>query len=353
MEKRTKNKNDKKSKEQKEPLLLVKPTKWFGLDSLHISLIALVIILIGLSISLSAFRPGPVILNCPYGITSNDTCVTLNSSISNVLLAAEKTLASYSLINSSLSLLPYYSLVNEAKVSYMPNLNEWFVTIPYKNPYDTNQIYNTSMIINASNYSLKSFYLQSFNPVYSTQNHVVALGTISLYGKTECTQKEPIPVYLFVDPYAPGAIQSMYDAYNASIKYGNKINMSYKFIFTGFALKYYKNYGINKTQTVGESLFCASEQQNKFLAFLKNYSILFNGAPMDNATLTQIASGSGLNMSAYNSCMQTSSEVLEKQALLSTFYGIQTSPTFIINCKYMTIPETLNYSLDYVINSIH
>jgi protein-disulfide isomerase len=350
--KKNKNKIEYK-KEQKEPFLLVKSVKWFGLDTLHILLIALVLILIGLSISLSEFRPGPVIINCPYGITQNYTCINLNNSSSNVLLAAERVLASYSLINSSLSLLPYYSLVNEAKISYMSNLNEWYVSIPYINPFIKNQIFNVSIILNASNYTLKSFNIQTFKPLYNSQNRVISLGTISLYGKTECTQKTPIPIYLFVDPYAPGALQSMYDAYNTTVKYGNKVNMSYKFIFTGYALKYYKSAGVNETQTVGESLFCASQQPNKFDAFLKNYSILFNNYPLSNVTLTQIASGSGLNMSKYDLCMQNSSEILRNQALLSDFYGVETTPTFIVNCKYMTIPQTLNDTLGYVFNSIN
>ncbi|MGC8649002.1 MAG: DsbA family protein [Candidatus Micrarchaeia archaeon] len=355
MEKKTK-KNENKiehNKEHKEPLLLVKPVKWLGLDTLHILLIVLVLILIGLSFSLSEFKPGPVVLNCPYGINSNYTCINLNSSSSNALLSAERVLASYSLINSSLSLLPYYSLVNEAKISYMPNLNEWYVSIPYLNPFIKNQIFNASIILDASNYSLESFNIQTFKPLYSSQNRVVSLGTISLYGKTECTQKTPIPIYLFVDPYAPGALQSMYDAYNTTLEYGNKVNMSYKFIFTGYALKYYKSAGITETQTVGESLFCASQQQNKFEAFLKNYSILFNDYPLSNTTLTQIAMGSGLNMSNYNLCMQNSTEVLRNQALLSSFYGVETTPTFIVDCKYMTIPQTLNDTLDYVFNSIN
>lgn len=344
-------KSKKNEVKKKEPILLIKPIKWFGLDSLHVLLIALVIVLVALSIALASFKPGSTLINCPYGVSTNNTCVTPQYNSSQALLASEKVLASYSLINSSLSLLPYYSLVNESKVLYIPNQSDWLTIIPFKDPLADNKILNLSILLN-ENLSLKSVYIQSFNPISSTQNHVAAFGAVSIYGKTACNETTPIPVYLILDPYATGALNSIYKAINASSQYGNEINMSYKFVFTGYALKFYNEYGINRTQIVGKSLFCASQQPNKFKAFINNYSILFSGLPISESMLNQVATGSGLNMSKYNSCMLNSSQILQNQALLTNFYGISTTPTFIVNCKYATIPETLNNAINYTLKNI-
>ncbi|MGC8680100.1 MAG: DsbA family protein [Candidatus Micrarchaeia archaeon] len=339
----------KKEAKKQEPVLLVKSTKFFGLDSLHILLIALVIILIALTISILSFKPGPTILNCPYGVSNNSTCITPKYTTNQVLLASEKVLASYSLINSSLSLIPYYSLVNESKVLYIPNQSEWLTIIPFKDPLAENKTFNLSILLN-NNLSLKSVYIQSFNPLYSTSNHVSAFGVVSINGKTACNIVKPIPIYLIVDPYATGALNSIYKAINASNKYGNSINISYKFIFTGFAMKYYNSYGVAQTQLVGKSLFCASQQPKEFKAFISNYSIVFDGEPLSESILNQVAMGSGLNMSKYNACMLNSSAVLQNQALLANFYNITTTPTFVVNCKYETIPETLDNAINYALN---
>jgi hypothetical protein len=57
---------------RKEPVFIVKPAlKNFGLDYLHIILIALVIILIALAFALSTFKQGTIITNCQNSTTSS------------------------------------------------------------------------------------------------------------------------------------------------------------------------------------------------------------------------------------------------------------------------------------------
>jgi len=74
-----------KASKNKEPVFIVKPAlKRGGLDYLHISLIALVIVLIALAFSLAFFKQGTVVKNCYYGVV-NGTCATQQYNSSQVL----------------------------------------------------------------------------------------------------------------------------------------------------------------------------------------------------------------------------------------------------------------------------
>ncbi len=341
------------AKKQNEPILLVKPaSRMFGLDYLHVSLIVLVIILIGLAFALSGFKPGPTLTNCPYGVSNGSVCANTVHSSSQVLSAAEMILASYSATNSSLSLIPYYSLINKINVSYAPSLKEWLVVVPYIDPLANNQMFYMSLLLYDSNLSLATPFIQSLRPITPTQNQAVALGTISIYGKSLCSYNTPIQVYDIVDPYAPGSIQSFYTGINATKEYGNKINVTYKVVFTGFAIDKYKNFGINQTQAVGESLWCASKQPQYFQAYLNNFTILYTYNPLPNTTMSQFAAGAGMNMTQYNACMLRAPQVLNAQALLTQFYGITITPAYIVNCKYLTLPQTLNDAIGYSLGQI-
>ena len=184
----------------REPVFMVRPAlKRGGLDYLHISLIALVIVLIALALSLSYFKQGTVIKNCSYGI-ANGTCSMPQDNASQVLGAAEKILAGYAYVNSSISLLPYYSEPDKANVSYIQSQNAWLVKMPYTNPLLGNNTYYFSMLISGSNLSLVQSFYQNTIPPQQTNNSVVSFGTVQIAGKVACQTKEPIPVYLITGP---------------------------------------------------------------------------------------------------------------------------------------------------------
>lgn len=343
-----KGKENKKGNHTKEPLMIVRPAvrRW-GLDYLHVSLIILVIILIAFAFALSAFKPGPVYANCPAGIV-NGTCVGPSHTSAEALAAGESVLAAYAPVNTSLSLLAYYSSPNEGNASYMANTSEWLVQIPYLNPFSGGKN-ELTMLLYDSNLSLVRPFLQTAAPGQPTKNRVVSLGVVQLSGKSLCTSKTPVPVYGIIDPYAPGATSSMFTGINASKTYGSSINMSYKIVFTGYAVDKYASYGINETQELGAYVWCASGQP-QFKAFLENYSLVFDGNPLSSLTLYQTAQGSGLNMSQLGSCLNNAPSALIAQSKLAQFYNITTTPTFVINCKYATIPQTLSDAIPYVLN---
>ena len=334
-------------KSNSEPVMIVRPAiKSLGLDYLHVSLIVLVIILIGLAFALSTFKGVTLQSGCSYGTASNGICVTPQHTSSQAIGAAEQVIASYELTNSSLSLLPYYSEPNLANVSYLNNQSEWLVVVPYIYPGNVSQTFYLSMLFYDSNLSLVRPFLQIPKSPYSTQNKALAYGVLGIAGKTACKTVAPITVYSFIDPYAPGAINGLYSAINASNKFRDKINMSYEIIFSSYAANLYKGYGVNRTQQNGLDLWCATRQP-RFSAYLANYSLLFTGVPLDNGTLNQIAIGSGLNMTEFTSCLTTAPQKLDAQGIFASYYNIQTTPLYVVNCQYQTIPQTLNNAIQY------
>jgi len=335
-----------KTKERKTakvgPVYIVKPAfRHGGLDYLHISLIAFAVIMIALAFALSSFK---TTLICDYGAV-NSTCITPGHNSTQVLGAAERILASYSTLNTTLSLLPYYALVNRSTVAYLSNTSDWIVVVPYINPF-TNETLNFSMLIRDSNLSLIMPFQQSIAPLSYSNNRVIALGTISLYGRTDCASSTPIPVYSITDPYSPGALQSILKATNTSKKYDGKVNMTYYFIFTGNSAQLYHTYGVNQTQLIGAYLACATEQK-KLGAFVSNLSTAFQGYPLSALTLSQVAASSYLNTSILTTCLKTIYLPLEYQAKFAAFYNITQTPTFIINCRYQAIPQTLDEAINY------
>lgn len=334
------------------PVYIIRPAfKNFGLDYLHISLIALVVILVALAFALSAFKPGVVIQNCAYGAV-NGTCVMPRHNGTQALAAASRALASYATVNTSLSLLPYYALINRSTAAYLLGQGEWFVTIPSRNPFD-NTLFNFSVLLYDSNLSLAYSYYPAIKPVLYTNDTVVAPGVVGMYGKSLCTTSEPVPVYAITDPYATGAMPALYAALNATERYGTAINMSYYFIFGGSAIRFYGGYGQDTTQLLGRYLSCASKQSaGSFRAFLSNLSIAYMGVPLYNNTLYDVAQGSSLNMSSFGACMTDSVSSLNRQAQLASFYNIIATPEFVLNCKYATIPQTLDAAINYSVNQV-
>ena len=355
MAKTTRTNGSAKAKEHGEPVFVVKrATKFGGLDYIHISLIILVVILIGLAFALSTYKDNVIIKNCEYGI-ANATCLQPTYNQSDAIGSAERILASYSSSTGSIAIVPYYSLVNESKASYIPSSNSWLVEFPYVDPLDNNTMFNASMLLNGSTLQLEGSFLGIPRPKSLTQNKVVAEGAIAIDGKTACNTTEPIPVYSITDPYATGSLGSLADGINASSKFGNKINVSYYFIYTDPSIALYGKYGIGKTQALGEYLFCASKQPGKFGNFTSIVRGEFSGTPLLNITLNDTAIEAGMNMSEFGSCLSNSPIALDYQSRLAAYYNVTQTPTYIVNCRYQTLPETLgnaiNYSLEHNIAS--
>ena len=338
----------------KEPVFIVKPAlKNYGLDYLHITLIALVIILVSVAFALSTFKQGVVVTNCQYGSNSTGNCNATVHNSTQALGAAERYLAAYSNVNTSLSLIPYYALVNRSQVSYLPQSKKWLVIVPYIDPLAKNTIFNISLLLYDSNLSLAGSFQQTLSPAIPTNNSVVALGTVNLYGEAACKTSTPIPVYVITDPYAPGVINALNTTINAAKQYGNKINVTYYFIFSGYSINYYKGYGLAQTQALGMYMDCASRQQEKFPQFLSNLSIAYSGAPLDNQTLYQIELGSGLNTTVFSGCMQNVTRTLNIQAQFASLYHIISTPSVIVNCRYSTLPQTLDDALNYSLKNLN
>ena len=339
-------------KGNKEPVFIVKSAlKHGGLDYLHISLIALVVILIALAFSLAYFKPAAIVKNCQYGIM-NGTCVTPQYNSSQVLAAAGKVLANYANVNSSLSLLPYYSEPNNANVSYLPAEDQWVVNIPYIDPFAQSETFYISMMLSGKNLSLIKSYLESINPGQSGNNTVVSLGTVQIGGKVFCQDAAPFPVYMITDPYAPGAFAGIAKADNLSKEYPGKLNVSYDFIFTNYSSSFYTGYGVQQTQLLGEYLYCAANQ-DMVASYSANITKVFNGRPLSNVTLYETAIGSGLNATALSTCMSSSTSTLDYQAKLASFYGIVQTPQLVVNCRYSSIPETVDYAINYTIGKLN
>ncbi len=292
--------------QDKQPVMIVRPAiKSLGLDYLHISLVALVIILAALAFSLSTFKSS-TLTNCPYGVSANGMCITPIHNSMQALNAAESAIASYSTVNTTFNLLPYYSLPNQSMVSYLANQSAWYIVMPYVDPLAGNSIQYYSLTLRDSNLSVLQSYISSLNPPFISPNRVTSFGVVTIDQKTQCTlsSNAVMPVYSFIDPFAPGAIQGIRASLNATHAFGSRINNTYEFIFTNYSSRYYPGYGINQTQQTGKDLFCASLQP-RFNAYLANYSILFAGAPLQNATLNQVAIGSGLNILPCNILSKT------------------------------------------------
>ncbi len=342
------NSKTQKKENKTKPIFLVKATKIGGIDYLHISLIALVIILIALAFAFAKLKPINTCYNLNnsvnYGI-SNNSCVKLEHNNTQVLNAVEKLLAGYATVNSTFSLLPYYSYVNDSKIYYLENANKYFVEIPFKDPFISNKTLNFSMLLNGSNLALINTFTQSLIQPKNTNNKVVHFGVVKLAGKVACATSNTIPIYLFNDPYSVSALSSLFNAINISKKNPN-INMSYYFIFGLSSIKFYNSYGTYKTQLFGQYLACSS-QQPEFYAFLSNISKLFSGSPLSNYTLYQTAYGSGLNTSQLNTCITNSTNLLTKESNLAKFYNIVSVPEFVINCEYTSLPQTLINAVNY------
>ena len=261
-------------------------------------------------------------------------------------LQAEKILASYANLNSSLSLLPYLSDVNEANASYLQSSKQWYVSIPYVGPLN-GKTYLFGVILDDANLSDYSTLAQATNPPSISQNYVISQGVIRLYSPTSCTAaNNSVPVYWFLDPYAPGAIQYLHNATGLEQRFGNKVNLSIKVLTTQYTVAIANNYGLNNTLQLGKYLLCASTQRN-FTEFVNAINATYQDNYMPAYLIQQLAGQSGLNLTSLNACVASSQSLINAQFTLAQHYNITSSSAVLTSCQYLSIPQTAQDAVCY------
>ncbi|MEM3248076.1 MAG: hypothetical protein QXM58_00070 [Candidatus Micrarchaeaceae archaeon] len=341
-----------------EPELVVKKLGRFGyLDTIHVSLIVLVAILVALLLVISFSKPAILIrnvtnstqpLNCTYGLQSGRCVVPLHN-VSEVSAQVERVLASYAYINSSLSLLAYFSDIKNASYAYLPSEGSWLAAIPAINP-STGTHFMFYLLINGTTLSVIP-YLQTIMPSEITANRVVSQGVISVNGKFACQSQYPVQVFWFIDPYAPGSIASLLNATSIESRFGNKVNVSVKVLYGSYSALVGSRSGQINAEALSKYVLCASTQSN-FSRFATNLYSAYSGSYMSNQTLLAIAKDSSLNIAQLDSCLANSTTIMNRQALLAEYYNITSTPVAIVNCKYMTLPQTVVNGICYVNSTI-
>lgn len=346
------------NKKVSEPSILVKPVSRFGgLDNIHVALIVLVAILVLLVVAISFTTSISIVnvtnataQNCTYAMV-NGTCVHPIHTISEAKLAAERILAGYSTSSSSASLLPYLSDVAAANVSYIAQTGQWYASIPYTST-SGNETYLLGILMQDSNLSKFTTFVQMVGINSSlSDNYVASKGTIKLYGQPSCgigtTQ-----AYWFIDPYAPGSIPSLVNATNLQSKFSSRLNVTVKIQYTQYSQKIANTYGLNNTLSLGRYILCGSVQEN-FTGFVKSLNAsYYQGEYMSPQVLSGIASRSGFNMTALNSCMASSQSVMRVQAEQAAKYNVTSPSAVVVNCQYLAIPQSASQAVCYANSSL-
>ncbi len=333
-----------------EPSILVRPvSRLGGLDNIHLALIVLVAILLLLVIAMS-FNTKITVLNSTCQNCSSSQYSTTHTS-GQVLLQAEHILASYSSYNTSLSLLPYISNVSAAKVSYLQDLGDWYVSIPYIGPIN-GKSYTFGLLINDSNLSKFSPMTQTISPASISQNYVISEGVVKLHGSTSCPlQNGSVPVYWFIDPYAPGAVSSLINASNLERRFGGNVSLSVKLLTSQYSLQVANTYGLNNTLLLGKYLICASGQRN-FTAFVNAVNSTYQDRYMPAYLLRELALQSGINSTSFNSCLASSQEMINGQYVQAKYYNITSSSVVLTDCQYLSVPQTAVNAVCYSNSSL-
>ncbi|MGC8676415.1 MAG: DsbA family protein [Candidatus Micrarchaeia archaeon] len=326
-------KRRKQQNETTEPRIIVKPVgRYGGLDGIHIALIIVVALLFALLLVVAYSKPVVV------KQINNTTAAKPVHTSSEVLARVQRVLASYANVNSSLSLLAYFSKIQNATAAYVPSAKEWLVDVPAVNPASGITFY-TDFIVNDSNISKVLPLLQAAIPQSISNNSVVYEGTVKLYNKYACSTQNPLQVYWFIDPYAPGSVRSLLNATALESKFGRNISIGIK-IFTSQATESVaREYGLANAELLGKYIFCASNQSG-FGTFVANLNSEYAGSYMGNTALRALANESGLNVAELSRCVNSSQTIINNQELLAQYYNITQSPVAIVNCEYMTLPQT-------------
>ncbi|MCL5239706.1 MAG: DsbA family protein [Candidatus Marsarchaeota archaeon] len=330
-----------KSKRIREPGIVVRPLGRFGgLDNLHLMLIILVVLLVLLLLVVSYGKP--ILVMVGNNTTGNTTALHTAAQIKAV---AEHVLASYATVNSSLSLIPFISNISSMHVSYLPDSGAWYVQLMAKNLVN-NVAFSLAFQINDTNTSKVTPLLQTALPSQISNNSVVSSGVVALAGKYACTNTSPTQVYWFIDPYDVGAVHSLLNASNIERMYGSNVNLTVKIVIGSATQRIGSQVGLVNALYLSKYAFCASQQSN-FGKFASALDAAYSGQYMSQNSLASIAEGAGLNSTQLDSCITSSSSVLNTQALLAQYYNITFTPAVVVNCHYLALPQTAREALCY------
>ncbi|MDE1855320.1 MAG: hypothetical protein KGH57_03330 [Candidatus Micrarchaeota archaeon] len=327
----------------KEPSIIIKPLGRFGgLDKLHLTLIVLVALLLVLLLVVSYGKPILVLPSNNTTSTGNFSTVHTQAQIKTL---AERILASYAGLNSSLSLIPFISNVSSMQVSYVPQSRQWYVQLTAKNIANS-VAFSIAFAINDTNTSRVTPLIQTVIPSQILNNSVVSTGVVSLGGKYTCVNPKPTQVYWFVDPYAVGSVGSLVNASEIRQMYGGSVNLTLKMFVGTDTQRIGSQVGLFDALYLSKYALCAS-QQSGFGSFASKLNSVYSGAYVSQNTLAMIANESGLNYTQLNSCIGTSSPLLNSQALLAQYYNITSTPVAVVDCHYLALPQTVHEALCY------
>ena len=355
----------KKQTPVKTPSVIVKPLgKTGGLDNIHLALTILVVVLVALLLAVSYSRQSAPYsftnsslsnpnATCAYGMI-NGTCAVPIHNSTQVKMAAERFIAGYDTVNTSLSLLPYISEVGMMNLSYDSANHYWYVLFQIQNP-GTRSTIHFSLLINDSNLSQIIPMIQTIAPSNpsASENFVASKGVVQISGKSSCSTQVPLQLYWFVDPYEPGGISSLANLTAIASKYGSKVDVSLEILYSQYSQNIANSEGLNNTLSLGDYLFCSSKQGGQpFYSFVSTLEKSYQGAYMPASLLSGYASSSGLNSSMMNSCLSTAGTYINRQAVLAKYYGIASSPSVVTDCQYLSLPQTASYAISYANSSI-
>ncbi len=325
--------------------LLVKTFGSSGLDSLHIALIAAIIILIALLFLIGVSRP--VIIrnitnyssNCTYLI--NGSCIKPLYNNSFILGYAERILASYAYINSVQSIIPFIANISQASVSFIPSINKYLVNIPLD---INNKTALFSILINDSKNLSYTSLEETIRPAQISNDKLVYKGVIYLANSAPCNTSNNITQYWFMDPYQPGAYNELNLFLNIRKNY-SYVNSKLFIIFGNYSQQVASEYGFENASYLGSYLFCASQQKNfpEFVKILENYQ-----GYIPKFLLSNIASEANLNFSVLNACLANASSHISAQTLLASHFNVSSSASVVTNCQYLSLPNTAIDAINYL-----
>lgn len=337
-------------REINEPSVIVRPIGRFGgLDSIHLALTALVVILILLLLFVSYTKPGQIVngtqVSCQYG-SVNGSCLSPVHNSSQIALIAERLIASYGSVNGSLSVLPYFTNVSAMNISYAPASRSWYVSAPVTVPGSPAVYF--SAVINDLNTSQIVTFIQAVKPKTLSSDYVVASGVVKLPNQPGCASSNPLTAYWFVDPYAPGGISTISNLTSLQQQFGDRVNFSMKILYTGYFQQIANGHGQANAQALGAYLFCASKAgPTNFSSFTSKLSTVYLSAYISPAELANVSASAGLNTTSFNNCVSTYSNLIPAEEQLSQYYGITSSPQVLTNCEYLSIPQTARNAICY------
>lgn len=338
----------------KEESVIIRPIgKNGGLDSIHLALMVLVIVLVLLVAAISYTKEvivrNETAPNCTYG-SINGTCSSPISNASQIRAAFERIIASYSTSDSSLSVVPYLSNTSTISTQYLPDSKEWLAGISGYNPA-TNQSFYFGALINDSDSSKFTPFIEVAKPANLSQNKLVSTGVVKLANKYACTQQNPVQVFWFMDPYSPGAMASLPKATALEKRFNGSVNVTLRMLYTQASAGIARQYGITNAQALSGYLFCASLQPN-FSKFTEDLNSTYTNSYVSPQTLAIIANQTGINDTQLLPCLANYPQVFERQNLLSNYYNITTSPSVVTNCEYESLPQTAQNAVCYANSSL-